>query len=727
MRKGLAGRPLLWAWLAVSWVAIAPLTAMAEPPTPHPNILFIIMDDVGIDQLQTFGYGGGTPPATPNITQIADAGIRFRNTWSMPACSTSRAVLFGGRYPMRTNVFAALGPNDLANSMVGPFEMTAPKLLKERDYKSALFGKFHLGLQGNSPFRYAMPRSLGWDYFFGWLDESGDPSSIDTTAGGVAPVGTYSCGYVPGAASGGADQGACYSPNDTCHLMAGIGLNPPGRACRDGGGIFDPGQSCKTPRPSNIDFTVLSAHYVSPVVINHEAGAIEQVPPTDIRARTYRGSAPVTAAIDWIKRRPSDVPWMASVSFASAHTPLQQPPVSLLPAGSADTNGLDCANTVQQRILSNQMIEALDTELGRLFVETGLATRGLDGKLLYDPKKTNTMVILVGDNGSLGYMVKLPFDPTRAKGTAYQTGVWVPLVVAGPLVNQPGRDVVHMTNIADIYQLFGEIAGIDVPNRVVRPLDSVAMLPYLTNPEQPSIRSFNFTQIGLNLQLDGGLNGPCNFGTSCSHIPVSKSVCEDNGGVWWGAGATDPSTAGIPPQGLTYCCEVDIWLANQGQPTVTILPQAAEAIRNEHYKLVRNTTKDYDPSTNACVNTQTTEFYEINENVPVPKIDLADTNLLDGPLTATQKRIYVSLLTQLNAIDGSAGTCNGDGNLDRIVDTEDVIGWTQFSQINGGKSSWYDFNLDGVTDEADLAIISDNYGTQCTTGRWIRGVVETAR
>jgi hypothetical protein len=160
---------------------------MAEPSKPHPNILFIIMDDVGIDQLQTFGYGGGTPPATPNITQIADAGIRFRNTWSMPACSTSRAVLFGGRYPMRTNVFAALGPNDLANSMVGPFEMTAPKLLKERDYQSALFGKFHLGLQGNSPFHYAMPRSLGWDYFFGWLDESGDPSSIDTTAGGVGP------------------------------------------------------------------------------------------------------------------------------------------------------------------------------------------------------------------------------------------------------------------------------------------------------------------------------------------------------------------------------------------------------------------------------------------------------------------------------------------------------------------------------------------------------------
>ena len=153
--------------------------------------------------------------------------------------------MFEGRYPMRTNVLGALGPNDLANSMVGPFEMTAPKLLKERDYQSALFGKFHLGLQGNSPFGYAMTRSLGWDYFFGWLDASGDPSSIDTSAGGVGPVGTYSCGYVPGAAAGGADRGACYSPDDTCRVMEGTGPNPPGRACRDGGGIFDPNQSAR--------------------------------------------------------------------------------------------------------------------------------------------------------------------------------------------------------------------------------------------------------------------------------------------------------------------------------------------------------------------------------------------------------------------------------------------------------------------------------------------------
>src|SRR3546814_10155507 len=78
------------------------------------------------------------------------------------------------------------------------------------------------------------------------------------------------------------------------------------------------------------------------------------------------------------------------------------------------------------------MTEALDSEFGRLLVETGLATRNQDGSLSYDPKASNTVIVIVGDNGSLAAAVKLPFDPTRAKGSAYQTGVWDPLIIAGP-------------------------------------------------------------------------------------------------------------------------------------------------------------------------------------------------------------------------------------------------------------------------------------------------------
>lgn len=700
------------ALLALLVADLATFAGQVEAAPKTPNILFIIMDDVGIDQMRVMGYGGGTPPATPNIEAIANGGVRFHNAWSMPACSTSRSVFFTGRYPFRTNVFGALGPDDLANSQVSPFEMTAPKLLKQKDYQSALFGKFHLGLQANNPFRDAMPRSLGWDYFFGWLDETGDPSSIDTTAGGVAPMGTYSCGFVRGLAQGGADSGACYAANNTCQPMANVGGVPPGRTCRDNGGIFDPDTTCQSPQPGYINFSTLSAHYVSPLVINHEDGSVEQVPPTDIRARTYRGTAPVDAAIAWINSRPKNTPWMASLSFATVHTPIMQPPQGLLPAASADTSALDCADTTQQRVLSNQMIEALDTEIGRLLVDTGLAERGKDGTLHYNPHKSDTMIIVLGDNGTFGFMVKVPFDSSRAKGTAYQTGVWVPLVVAGPLVKQPDREVTEMVNIADLFQLFGEIADIDVRKAVPRTLDSEPMLAYLTNPKQKAIRKTNFTQVGPNIQADNGINGPCAFTSSCSQIPVTKSVCEDNAGTWWGVGATAPITSGKAPQ--QYCCNVNQVLVEKGMAPLSIQPLWSTAIRNDRYKIVTNFTQEYDLATNACVPTTTEEFYRINEAVPIPRLDKdGDDLLLKRKLTPKEKKNFNALSKQLAAILDSQPPCPGDGNIDSVVNGRDLAGYKAFKRLAQGLSSWYDFNLDGLTDSTDLAVIRQNLGTTC--------------
>ena len=711
-------RPLLRTLFLACLVATSLLGEHTRAQSvPPPNILFIIMDDVGIDQMKSFGYGGETPPSTPNIDRIGNAGVRFSNAWAMPACSPSRATFFTGRFPLRTNVRGALGPNDLANSQVPPYEKTLPRLLKKGGYQSALFGKFHLGLQGNNPFRDAMPASLGWDYYLGWLDETGDPPSIDTTAGGIATGGkSYSCGFVPAAADGGADQGACYSASNGCQQMTttvpGI---PPGRSCRDSGGIFDPGKSCTTPQPGYLDFAKLSGHYVSPLVINHEGGRVEQVPPTDIRARTYRGTVPVDAAIDWIKQRPRLTPWMATVSFSSAHTPVMQPPPALLASGAAATGGLDCANVNQQRILTNQMIEAIDTEVGRLLTATGIAQRGQDGQVTYDPAQSDTMIVIVGDNGSLGSVVKAPFSQSRAKGTAYQTGVWVPVVVAGPLVRQPGRAVTSMVNIADIFQLFGEIAGLDVQQAVPRTIDSVAMLPYLVDPNQRSLRNSNFTQVGVNFQANGAINGPCQIASTCTQIPVTKSVCEDNSGIWWGSGATDPATAGIPPGGLTYCCEVNVWRASRGQSTYTIQPLSSVAMRNDRYKVVSNDFQGYDAVANACVPTTTTEFYEIDERTPLPKLDEPNSNLLNRQgLTPVQRQNFDSLTSELQTLLGSQPPpCPGDGNLDGIVNDADLMNWQLFSDDNRGDSSWYDFNFDGKTDVSDLSIIQQNLGKTC--------------
>ncbi len=671
-----------------------------------PNILFIVMDDVGIDQMQVFGYGGDTPPSTPNIGVLANAGIRFHNTWSMPACTTSRAVFFEGRFPLRTNVYAALGPNDLANSQVSPFEMTAPKLLAQRGYESGLFGKFHLGLQGNNPAGYAMPHALGWNYFSGWLDETGDPSSIDTTAGGVAAPGTWGCGFVPGASAGGADSGACYMADGHCSELASSGPIPPGRTCRDRGGIFDPGKSCQQPAPAYLDFTTLSGHYVSPLVINEADGSFERVPSTDPRARHFRAAVAVDAAVDWIRHRPAGRPWMASVTFASAHTPVMQPPADQ--SGSADSE-LDCTDGAAQRLLTNLMIESIDAEVARLLVETGLARRDRNGQLVYEPGKTNTMIVLLGDNGSLGNAVKSPFNAQRAKGTAYQTGVWVPLIVAGPLVESPGRIVSHMVNIADLFELFGEIAGIDAHQAVPRPIDSVAMLPYLVNPNQASLRTTNFTQIGPNLQADGGNNGPCVIGSSCTQIPVSKSVCEDNNGVWYGP---ESDVAGVPAEGLARCCNVIAFLTANGQELPTLSPDYATAIRNDHYKIVQNTTMEYQSQDEPCVQTVETEFYQIDEAVPSPLLDNADKALALDALTPEQQSNYDALASQLAAILASSPPCPGDGNIDLVVDQKDLDDWSSFSET-GGLSSVYDFTLDGFTNTADRSVIEDNLGVNC--------------
>ena len=509
-------------------------------------------------------------------------------------------------------------------------------------------------------------------------------------------------------------RGACYAGNNTCAVVTKAGAEAPGRVCRDSGGIFDPNQPCVNPAPGYINFATLSGHFVSPLVINNQDGSVVQVPSTDLRARTFRGAEQIDAAITWINQQPADQPWMASVTFASAHTPVMQPPSGSLPSSEVDSSNLDCSNAVDQRVLTNEMEEALDSEVGQLLVGIGLATSGPGGQLIYNPKKSNTYIIVVTDNGSNGAVVKVPFDATRSKSSVYQTGVWVPGIVAGPIVKQPGRNVAAMVNIADLYQLFGELAGIDVHQSVPWTVDAESMFPYLRKPNQPSIRKTNFTQIGTNLHANGAINGPCVYNTTtCTQIAPTKGVCEDNNGVWWGAGATDPSTAGIPPEGLELCCDVAVWQADHSETiSSNIYPLYAVAMRNARYKLVVNDYQSYDVAANGCAATTSTEFYQINQKVPIPKLDTADADLLASGvrLNPEQQKNYHALSVQLKTLLASQPACAADINLDGTVDYADIAEWGDYEELALGNSSWADVNQDGLTDDADLAIILQSQG-----------------
>jgi hypothetical protein len=248
-------------FLFVAGIVLASLAAPAEAASKKVNVLMLLSDDAGMDQLRLYGYNSYLPaPPTPNLAALQTAGLTFRNAWTMPACSTARGVLFTGRYPFRTELQAALGPSDLANSMISPYLKTIPKLMSNAGYATALFGKFHVGLQGNNPYGFHLVNSLGWQHFNGWLDVTGDPSSIDTSAGlGEDYKGLYPNGYVPGSANGGYDSGACYSASRTCeHLSTLPGAkNPAGRMCRDDGGIFVPQAACLPKTPSNLSFRTL--------------------------------------------------------------------------------------------------------------------------------------------------------------------------------------------------------------------------------------------------------------------------------------------------------------------------------------------------------------------------------------------------------------------------------------------------------------------------------------
>lgn len=122
--------------------ASAAIPAAAESNDSKPNFVIIFLDDSGFADFAPFGN-----PAypTPHVRQLAAEGCRFTSFYVPQAiCSASRGALLTGCYPERTGLVGAHGPR--ARGM-DPKWPTIAQVLKPRGYKSAVFGKWHIGDQ----------------------------------------------------------------------------------------------------------------------------------------------------------------------------------------------------------------------------------------------------------------------------------------------------------------------------------------------------------------------------------------------------------------------------------------------------------------------------------------------------------------------------------------------------------------------------------------------------
>ena len=136
-----------------------------------PNVIIIMTDDQGFGDL---GINKNPNIITPNIDQFASESVRFDNFFVSPVCAPTRASLMTGRYSLRTGV------RDTYNggAIMSNTETTIAEILKEADYSTGIFGKWHLG--DNYPFR---PSEQGFD------------ESIIHLAGGIGQVGDFTNYY----------------------------------------------------------------------------------------------------------------------------------------------------------------------------------------------------------------------------------------------------------------------------------------------------------------------------------------------------------------------------------------------------------------------------------------------------------------------------------------------------------------------------------------------------
>ncbi len=415
---------ILW----VSLAAFAMSCVSGDKPSPKPNIIYILADDLGYGELGAFGQ---QKIETPHIDHLAKEGMKFTQHYAgAPVCAPSRCVLLTGKHMGHALVrgndewrergavwdyVAMIKDSTLEGQRPIPKgTVTIGTLLQGAGYKTAVVGKWGLG----APNTEGIPNEQGFDFFYGY--------NCQRQAHTYYPVHLYK------------NRHRVYLNNDTI---------PPNTKLDEGADPMDLKSYAK-----------YNLNDYSPDLMFEE----------------------ITSFVEENKDNPFFLYWATPIS----HAPLQAPEEWV--QKYVDKFGDEEPYLGQNGYFPNRhphaayaaMVSYLDNQVGQL--EQQLKDLGI-----YE----NTLIIFTSDNGptynggtdSPWFDSAKPFrsDYGRGKGFMYEGGIRVPMIASWPGKIAPGITSDHISAFWDVLPTLCDVAGISTDY----PTDGISFLPTLVNSE----------------------------------------------------------------------------------------------------------------------------------------------------------------------------------------------------------------------------------------------------
>lgn len=165
-------------------------------------------------------------------------------------------------------------------------------------------------------------------------------------------------------------------------------------------------------------------------------------------------------AIEWIGDQTK--PWFCWVAYTAPHVPFHLPPDTLHTQGSLPTDQTSIDANPLPYFMA--MIESIDHEMGRLMNH------------IPADQLENTIVIFIGDNGSPLQVLQSPYTTGQGKGSLYQGGLHVPMIIAGKGVTRKNQREAGLISSTDLFVTILELAGVTKPQSE----DSYSFYPTLS-------------------------------------------------------------------------------------------------------------------------------------------------------------------------------------------------------------------------------------------------------